>query len=398
MKDKINVLLVDDHPENLLALEHLLDDPELFPVKAASGNEALKLAIEHDFAVVLLDVQMPDMDGYETAEWMRRNPQTRHVPIIFITATSHEERHVFKGYEAGAVDYITKPIEPLILKSKVQVFSRLFRQRAELDESRQALARACGELERTNEQLQNELELARHVQMGFLPAAFPHEDRVGFGHMYLACSTLGGDLFDAFAIGSDHVGLYVADVAGHGVRAALICGLLKMGFETCKGGPGAELLQPDAILLRMNRLLRGRIPENSFITLLYAVLDLAGRTVRLSSAGHPNPIHYRAGTRAAAFHALRSGPALGLMDAAVYPVAERAMVPGEKLVLFTDGVPEALNARQEEFGDDRLLAVIREAGARPPDELVRAIRQALDGHRDGFPASDDCSLLVAEIR
>jgi PAS domain S-box-containing protein len=130
---KIPVLIVDDRPENLISLEALLGDMGLDLVQAQSGNEALRQTLYQDFALVLLDVQMPEMDGFETAELMRKNPKTRQLPIIFVTAGMNEEYHLFKGYEAGAVDYLMKPIEPVILRSKVKVFCELFRQRRELE-------------------------------------------------------------------------------------------------------------------------------------------------------------------------------------------------------------------------------------------------------------------------
>ncbi len=126
--EKQNILLVDDRPENLLALETILEGPELNMVKAASGKEALWLLLEHDFTLILLDVQMPEMDGFETAELIRGRKSTKYIPIIFVTGISKEQEHVFKGYEAGAVDYLLKPIEPTILKSKVNVFLELHKQ------------------------------------------------------------------------------------------------------------------------------------------------------------------------------------------------------------------------------------------------------------------------------
>ena len=124
----MNFLIVDDQPANLIALEGLLESLELHIVKAASGQEALSLVLEFDFALVLLDVQMPGMDGYETAILMRGMKRTRNVPIIFLTAISKEQKHVFKGYEAGAVDFLFKPIDPDVLKSKVRVFLELYNQ------------------------------------------------------------------------------------------------------------------------------------------------------------------------------------------------------------------------------------------------------------------------------
>lgn len=129
----IPILMVDDRSENLLSLEGLLGGREYELVRALSGNEALRLTLKQDFALVLLDVQMPEMDGFETASLMRLNPKTRHIPIIFVTAGMKSPQFQFKGYDTGAVDYLLKPIEPLILQSKVRVFSELYRQRCELE-------------------------------------------------------------------------------------------------------------------------------------------------------------------------------------------------------------------------------------------------------------------------
>jgi PAS domain S-box-containing protein len=155
--NKIPVLIVDDRPENLISLEALLCDMELDLVKASSGNEALIHALHTDFALVLLDVQMPEMDGFETAELLRKHPKTQQLPIILVTAGMMEENHVFKGYEAGVVDYLMKPIEPGILRSKVRVFCELFLQRRELKKYEQHLealvAERTADLSITAEQL-----------------------------------------------------------------------------------------------------------------------------------------------------------------------------------------------------------------------------------------------------
>ncbi|MFH2091706.1 MAG: response regulator, partial [Pseudomonadota bacterium] len=116
--EKTDILIVDDKPGNLIAMEALLEDEDTNIVKAESGNAALGLLLEHDFALVILDIQMPEMDGIETARIMRKNKQTSQIPIVFVTAINKEEHHIFEGYNAGAVDYIFKPFEPLIFKSK----------------------------------------------------------------------------------------------------------------------------------------------------------------------------------------------------------------------------------------------------------------------------------------
>lgn len=177
--ETIPILLVDDRPENLLSLEELLCDQSYELVRASSGNEALLLTLKQDFALVLLDVQMPNMDGFETAELMRANPKTRHIPIIFVTAGMKDLRFQFKGYDAGAVDYLAKPIEPVFLQSKVKIFAELYHQRSlielhnnnleelvrlrttELLQSAEELKKSNDQLERKNKNLHDTEELLR---------------------------------------------------------------------------------------------------------------------------------------------------------------------------------------------------------------------------------------------
>ncbi|MDI6790399.1 MAG: response regulator, partial [Thermodesulfobacteriota bacterium] len=151
--EKIDVLLVDDRPENLVALEALLEDLDLNIVKATSGNDALGLVLEYDLALILLDVQMPDMDGFETAELMRGSEKTRHIPIIFVTAISKDMKYVFKGYESGAVDYLFKPLNPDILRSKVKIFLELHRQKKALEKSTLDLKQIVEELKKANHKI-----------------------------------------------------------------------------------------------------------------------------------------------------------------------------------------------------------------------------------------------------
>ena len=124
--EKVDILLVDDQPSNLMALESILGDMDLNLVRAESGRGALRALLERQFAVILLDVQMPDLDGFETASLVRERDKSRGTPIIFLTALSRSETHVFRGYELGAVDYIFKPYQPEILRYKVNVFVELF--------------------------------------------------------------------------------------------------------------------------------------------------------------------------------------------------------------------------------------------------------------------------------
>ncbi len=162
-KTKINILAVDDRLENLLTIETILDNPEINLVKATSGNEALGLMFDYDFALVLMDVQMPGMDGFETAELMRGSEKTRHIPIIFVTAINKEKKHIFRGYDTGAVDYLFKPIEPEIFQSKINVFIDLYRQRNALEELTLKLETTISELINSREKLRQSEEKYRDI-------------------------------------------------------------------------------------------------------------------------------------------------------------------------------------------------------------------------------------------
>lgn len=148
---KAKLLLVDDRPENLLAFESLLEDFDVDLLQARSGEEALKLLLHHDVALVILDVQMPGMDGYEVASLMQKGSRTRATPIIFVSATIRDMEHILRGYQSGAADFLTKPIDPVIFRNKVQVFLELERKSRELELSHMALEESLEDVRRLKE-------------------------------------------------------------------------------------------------------------------------------------------------------------------------------------------------------------------------------------------------------
>jgi signal transduction histidine kinase len=158
------VLLVDDVEANLVALRALLGDMACELVSASSGNDALKQLLKGEFAVMLLDVQMPEMDGYEVARYARDNPATRDVPIIFLTAMHETEENRLRGYGSGAVDFLFKPISAVILRSKVRVFLDLCLERGRLADRIEAHQRTLSELEAANEALRRSTEEATEAR------------------------------------------------------------------------------------------------------------------------------------------------------------------------------------------------------------------------------------------
>ncbi|MGE8405569.1 MAG: hybrid sensor histidine kinase/response regulator [Pseudomonas sp.] len=200
------LLIVDDLPENLLALEALIKGDDRAVFKATSADHALSLLLEHEFALAILDVQMPGMNGFELAELMRGTEKTKHIPIVFVSAAAREMNYAFKGYESGAVDFLHKPLDTHAVKSKVTVFVQLYRQRKALDEQLQALERGRAEQQQLLEQLQvarGELEHAVRMRDDFM-SIVSHEVRTPLNGLILETQLrklhLARDNADAFTL------------------------------------------------------------------------------------------------------------------------------------------------------------------------------------------------------
>ncbi len=170
--EKFNILIVDDRKENLITLKSLIESPELNIIEALSGNEALAVMLEHNISLVLMDVQMPGMDGFETAELMRGSERTKNLPIIFITATYRQPKQIFRGYESGAVDYLYKPLDRKILQSKIRAYIEFFKQKHELEVTTRQLKKTLEEVD----QAKRTAEEATIAKSSFL-ASMSHEIR-----------------------------------------------------------------------------------------------------------------------------------------------------------------------------------------------------------------------------
>jgi signal transduction histidine kinase len=187
MASSVNILIVDDLPENLIALEALIRRDDLTVHAARSGDEALTLLLEHEFALALLDVQMPGMNGFELAELMRGTERTRRIPIVFVSAAGRELNHAFRGYEAGAVDFLHKPLDAYAVKSKVAVFVDMYRQKSEMRRQVEALELARREQQALVEKLnaaQQELEHAVKMRDDFM-SIVAHELRTPLNTLFL---------------------------------------------------------------------------------------------------------------------------------------------------------------------------------------------------------------------
>ncbi|MGK5095181.1 SpoIIE family protein phosphatase [Deltaproteobacteria bacterium TL4] len=414
-RGKAKILAVDDRPENILALESLLEEFDLEVIKAYSGAEALKLSYQHDLALILLDVQMPDMDGFETAEILRTIEKTRYVPIIFVTAINHTQEHMFQGYEAGAVDYLFKPIAPYMLKAKVNVFIRLDYQRKQLLAQTQKLEewniqlnqeiekrkaaeskakKALNQIERQQERIQEELEEARNIQKFFLPRNLPDFPNISLNCTYVAAKDIGGDLYDIVKIGDNHLCLMIADVSGHGIPAALLSSMLSYVFKTSV----SQNHSPDHVIQSINNVLYQNIPKDKFATMFYGVYDIRSQLLSYIGAGHPSPYLIRAQSQELISLPPTLSP-LGIQHIeGVNPTVNHLpMLPGDKLILYTDALVEVFDAQLQILGEEGLQNFLkRHFQSSSKDLLAELYRFGLEYSKQE-KYDDDYTMVIMEL-
>jgi sigma-B regulation protein RsbU (phosphoserine phosphatase) len=237
-------------------------------------------------------------------------------------------------------------------------------------------------------QLESELELSQLVQRGLLPQSFPSIDGVELAAFSRPAQIVGGDYFDFLRFKDGAHGVVMADVSGHGVSAGMLMSSLQTAFHTLV----PEAIAPEEVLQRINRLYVHNVNFTTFITIFFGRLDPRTRTLTYASAGHNPPLLYR--SRDGAVERLRpTGAAIGLMEGFPLRADQVKLSAGDRLLLYTDGVTEATNRRDEFFGMDRLEEVVRENHTLPAEGLVRAVRRALDEFSEGRVLDDDTTLV-----
>jgi sigma-B regulation protein RsbU (phosphoserine phosphatase) len=275
------------------------------------------------------------------------------------------------------------------------------------------LGRTVSELSAREAVMSEELSLAQQIQQRFLPESYPMSGRLRFASHYDPCSKIGGDLYDAFFIDERTAGLFVADVSGHGVSAALLTAALKVAIDRhrlaigqefqaartqANGGGRTRREEALAQLLHdLNAALRQIALPSQFVTILAGVIDIDSGEILLGNAGHNPPIVWRAATGAVEHPALPTNIAIGLLDQFEFKIASITAQPGDKLLFFTDGIVERRNAQDDEFGIERLLAVTRAAAAGPAESTLQAVTSALKEFSGGCEAHDDQAILIVEF-
>ncbi len=356
MTDPIKILLVDDNEMNRDMLSRRLARKGFDVTVAEDGAEALQAITECDFDLVLLDIMMPGMDGLQVLEILRRDRTPLDLPVIMATAEDSSS-DVVRALKLGANDYVTKPLDFSVVLARVQTHL--------------SLKRAKEELEATNARMKKDLEAAAKVQRALMPNSLPKVQDIRFVWNFVPCDELGGDILDVFQLDEDKIGLYLLDVSGHGVPAALLSVTLNrllaqmakgsLQFEEAGGGQTeSQLLTPAEVAARLNTRFQMDASPGAvqYFTFLYGILNTNTFIFRYVSAGHPGPI--QVGIDGKSILHPQEGFAIGWFPDSTYQESVIELKPGDRLYLYSDGILEAMNSEDELFGPERLVEALEE--------------------------------------
>ncbi|MGB9241912.1 MAG: SpoIIE family protein phosphatase [Candidatus Acidiferrales bacterium] len=379
VEEKKTVLVVDDAPANLQIVNSILKDEYKIRV-ATSGAKALVLVKVKPLPdLILLDVVMPEMDGYEVCGILKATPEARDIPVIFLTGKTEADDET-KGFEMGAVDYIHKPFLAAVVKARVHTHLMLREAREQL--SRQLIA------------INSELEMARKIQLAILPHDIPKITGLEIAARFVPMGSVAGDFYDFLVVDEKHVGILIADATGHGLPAALIASMLQMALAA----QFAHAAQPTRVLAGLNQALCGKFTTH-FVTAAYIFLDMELGAMKYAGAGHPPILLWRASTRKSA-ELEENGMVLGLFTDATYGEIEVTLEPGDRVVLYTDGILEASSRSEELYGADRFkrfLEINCSLGTNEFSDVLLDELSAWSGRPEGRGQEDDITLLTVDF-
>ena len=383
------LLVVDDNEDNRYTLTRRLNKEGYRNLCTANdGRAALDILKAQPFDLVLLDIMMPELNGYEVLEQMKASPALRDVPVIMISALS-EIDSVIRCIELGAEDYLSKPFNPTLLRARVGATLEKKRLR---DEVRASLVR-----------LEEELDAARKMQLGMLPSVFPActpERPVEVHALMEAAREVGGDLYDCFYASEHRFCFLVGDVSGKGAPAAMFMArtrsLVRLAIELSVQ-LGAAPLDPAHIAEVVNRELCQNNDDRMFVTLFLGLLDTRTGVLACTNAGHPQPHVLRASGQVAIMDCKPEIP-LGVRSKSSYQTVTVTIGPGDAVFVVSDGVVEAMNEQGELYTIERLNADLSDAAGTCAADLVRKVAHNVNIFTGTAPKADDVTALAMRWR
>lgn len=370
-----SILIVDDTPASLRLLAQMLASQGYQVRPAPDGALALAAAQAEPPDLILLDIRMPEMDGYQVCARLKADPATCDVPVIFISALDEIQDKV-RAFAGGGVDYVTKPFQLEEVLARVQAHLALRRLQRQLQEA--------------NQRMEQELALAGAIQCSLLPAELPNLPGWQFAALLKPARETSGDFYDIIPLPDGRIGILVADVVDKGVKAALFMALSWALIRTyARQYPDQPALALAAV---NNRILRDTRSEQ-FLSLFYAILNPATGTLTYCNAGHNPPMLWR-GEHGDVQLLARTGMLLGVLEDQAWGEVIVALAPGDTLILYTDGVTDSEDGQGDFFGMERLLTAAQSVVGQPAQAVQDALLQAIHRFTGNAAQFDDMAMVV----
>lgn len=448
----IDVLIAEDNRLQAKILEDRLVRAGYRVRVGRDGVEALQLARDQRPDIIVSDIEMPHMTGHELCRAIKSDATLSTVPLILLSTLS-EPQDIIRGLDCGADNYVTKPYRPEYLVSRMESLLQtplgqpdeerlelevtlagtvykvrsgrqqvlnllvstfenaveknfeLLRYNEELTIAKEQLAKWNKRLETLNGRMTRDLEAAAKIQQSLLPQSLPTTPLAAFAWKYLPCDELAGDFLNCFMLDDEHVAMFVVDVSGHGVPSSLLAVAVGRVLAPDAGsssllvrGPAdSPVITPPAdVLAELNRRYPMEGQGNLYFTMVYAILNLRTLELNYASAGHEPMVHIPFGKPPRMLPA--EGFAIGWMEGVEYTEVTVQLATGDRLYLYSDGIPEALDADLEEFDDPRMLALMHKCASEPIESTVDTIcDEILKWCRINGP-KDDISIIAVELK
>ena len=382
----MRILIAEDDFTSRTVLSSVLKKSGHEVVETVNGVAAWHALQQPDAPrLVILDWMMPEMDGLDVLRRVRAQ-QTDQPPYIIMLTAKGGKADIIAGLDAGADDYLTKPFDAGELRARISVGRRMIEMQAKLEDA----------LQKINESF----KAAGRIQLSLLPKPLSAGDQVEFAWKFKPCDAVGGDIFNVMSLDATHIGLYLLDVAGHGLPSAMISVLVYQILNPHTGilvdhtvNP-PHILDPEAVLNILDR----EFPLMRFkrhFTIVYAVLDIVSNTLTYSNAAHCSPIIISCKNDLKILTV--SGTVIGV-NAFAFGQETVTLAPGDKVAFLSDGVFESGNTANELFGEERLYQTLRELRHATIDDLVQGIYSKVTSFAESQPAADDISILAFEIK
>lgn len=400
----MKILIAEDEqiPRRLLRFQ--LEQWGHTVVTAENGRQAWELLQTHDCQLVITDWEMPEMSGIELIHKIRETERAGYIYVILLTSKS-EQASLVTGLTTGADDYLTKPVNKDELKARLQPGLRIIGLEHRLAERHRELENRNRLLADVNGKMKSDLDAAAQIQQAFLPGRDQDIPGIKFTWHYSPCSELAGDMLNVLHLDDDHVGVYMLDVSGHGVQAALMaltaCRYLSSHkdassvlWEREDGSTDYRLRSPAAATEQLNARFVAQSLTEQYFTLVYGVLNHRSGEFRYAVAGHPAPVHLNSPDHSA--YLPGDGMPIGIIETD-YEEHSIHLEAGDRLIFYSDGVTECMNVADELFGGKRLLQSLRNQTDDSLETTLSNILGNIQTWCGEVPFHDDISILALEF-